>query len=126
MIFSRVSRLLFNSASTVESRARAVSPSLSLSTSRATAEAASSMALTALCRSRRSRSSMKRYYYSIPRTAPITCVAAPVLLFEAHTLPILGCGAPFFVEDLGCPLLLRVGLFAGLIFLASPVFDVAS
>src|SRR3712207_714431 len=63
MIFSRASWLLLSSASTVESRARADSLSRSRSISRATANDASSMALMALSRSRRSPSSMGRYYY---------------------------------------------------------------
>jgi hypothetical protein len=45
-----------------------------------------------------------------------------VLLFKAQILRVLGCGAPFFVEDLGGALLLRVWLFAGLTFLAPPLY----
>src|SRR5215212_2049816 len=69
MIFSSASRLLVNSASTVESRARADSPSRSRSSSQATADVASSMALMALSSSRRSRRSMRRYYYPSPGLA---------------------------------------------------------
>src|SRR5215211_3684285 len=70
MIFSSAIRLLLSSASTVESLARVDSPSRSRSTSRATADAASSMALMALSKSRRSRSSIRR----ILLPEPVSCV----------------------------------------------------
>src|SRR4028118_2037652 len=58
MIFSRVRRLRLSSASTVARRERAVSARRSRSTSRATAEEASSIAVIALSRRSRSRSSI--------------------------------------------------------------------
>src|SRR3712207_6009755 len=81
MIFSSASRLLFNSASTVESRARVDSPSRSRSTSLATADAASSMARIALSSSRRSRSSMSRILpQPPPRDRNLLAIDPPLVL----------------------------------------------
>src|SRR5215204_554296 len=119
MIFSSASWLLFNSASTVERRARDASRSRSRSTSRATAEAASPIAVTALCNVSRSRSSMGR----IIRPGPLL-VPALVLVFEPEILLVLGGGAPLLPEDPGSTALLRIEVLPGTAFVAALVLCV--